>query len=129
MITLRELITYRIESEPTKNLELVERLNTLRAIQENNVEKGVREMRKSGKIKWFSYLKRYGFIEGDNGEQHFVHVTDILKSLDDLLKGLPVSYEIGQWNGRPTAIRIELEPLKTKGGTNEPICADQKTEQ
>lgn len=30
-----------------------------------------------GKVKWFNTMKGYGFLEGDDGEEYFVHRTAI----------------------------------------------------
>ena len=49
----------------------------------------------TGKVKWFNASKGYGFIEQDNGEDVFVHFSQILedgfKTLDE---GQDVQFEI-----------------------------------
>ncbi len=49
-----------------------------------------------GKVKWFDGKKGFGFIEQENGEEVFVHYSDIktdnqFKTLD---KGVDVEFEI-----------------------------------
>ena len=34
-----------------------------------------------GKVKWFNESKGYGFIESDDGEDCFVHFSEILKKV------------------------------------------------
>jgi len=60
-----------------------------------------------GKVKWFSNVKGYGFIEQENGEDIFIHFSAIeeegYRSLDE---GQPVSYEIEQTDKGPQAINV-----------------------
>jgi len=50
----------------------------------------------SGKVKWFDRKKGFGFIQQENGEELFVHYTDIKtdKQYKTLDKGLDVEFEI-----------------------------------
>lgn len=40
-----------------------------------------------GKVTWYSSLKGYGFIEGEDGKAYFVHQSNILKDGFRKLKG------------------------------------------
>jgi|TARA_Y100000310_G_scaffold345729_1_gene468935 CspA family cold shock protein len=48
-----------------------------------------------GKVKWFNREKRYGFIEGDDGQEYFVHQTN-LKEGTNLNENDKVSFEPGE---------------------------------
>jgi len=50
----------------------------------------------SGKVKWFDGKKGFGFIEQENGQDLFVHYTDIKtdKQYKTLDKGVEVDFEI-----------------------------------
>ena len=64
----------------------------------------------SGKVKWFSNAKGYGFIEGEGQAQDiFVHYSSIVdegyKSLD---KGQAVTFEVVQSEKGPQANDITV---------------------
>jgi CspA family cold shock protein len=51
--------------------------------------------RVTGKVKWFTDAKGFGFIQPDDGsDEVFVHRTDLNKSLNILLTDQRVSFEI-----------------------------------
>jgi CspA family cold shock protein len=60
-----------------------------------------------GRVKWFSNVKGYGFIEQENGKDIFVHFTAIqeegYRSLDE---GQQVAYEIEETDRGPQAINV-----------------------
>lgn len=61
-----------------------------------------------GKVKWFSAEKGYGFIAREDGEDVFVHFSEIqgdgFKTLDE---GQAVSFEITTGrNGKPQASAV-----------------------
>ena len=45
-----------------------------------------------GKVKWFNGDKNFGFIEGDDGKEYFVHAS-ALKDGARLYENDPVSFE------------------------------------
>lgn len=67
----------------------------------------------TGTVKWFSREKGYGFIVGEDGNEVFVHQTNInMKGFRTLHEDDKVSYEIGEGNnGRTQAVNVK--PLLT----------------
>lgn len=69
-----------------------------------------------GRIKWFSIEKGYGFIQGDNGAEVFVHRNGIPLTSDGTLPSLEenqeVLYEVGDTPKGPQAIKVELYPVQ-----------------
>lgn len=67
----------------------------------------------TGKVKWFSPDKGFGFIAPDNGERDlFVHFSEIQKTSDDdneflsLKDGEPVEFEVGEGRKGPCANKV-----------------------
>ena len=65
---------------------------------------------KTGKVKWYSSKKGYGFITPDDGEKDvFVHYTALdkadIKALDE---GQEVSFEVAENNGKFSAANLKL---------------------
>ncbi len=51
----------------------------------------------TGKVKWFNASKGYGFIEQENGEDVFVHFSQIQEEgFKTLNEGQDVEFEIAQ---------------------------------
>jgi CspA family cold shock protein len=60
-----------------------------------------------GTVKWFSDQKGYGFIEQENGEDIFVHYTEIVESgFKTLSEGERVSFDIGEGKKGPAAQNV-----------------------
>ncbi len=65
-------------------------------------------MSKMGRIKWFNNEKGYGFIEGDNGEDIFVHYTAIKQDgFKSLSEGQIVEYELLETEKGLQAINVK----------------------
>ncbi len=58
-----------------------------------------------GKVKWFSQEKGYGFIEQENGEDLFVHKSEIQGYA--LQEGESVEFEIGEGKKGPCATKVK----------------------
>ena len=60
-----------------------------------------------GTVKWFSDQKGYGFIEQDNGEDIFVHHSEIQGTgFKTLSEGDSVTFEIGAGRKGPAAQNV-----------------------
>ena len=66
-----------------------------------------------GTVKWFNSERGYGFIVGDNGEDAFVHQSNILmKGYRHLEKGQRVGYDVEQTEKGNMAINVTVEQGK-----------------
>ncbi len=65
-------------------------------------------MTKVGKIKWFNNEKGYGFIEGENDEDIFVHYSAIKQDgFKSLTEGQIVEYELLETEKGLQAINVK----------------------
>lgn len=63
-----------------------------------------------GTVKWFDAVKGYGFIAGDDGQDVFVHQSNILmKGFRVLEVGQRVSYQIEPAEKGNKAINVVVE--------------------
>ena len=64
----------------------------------------------TGKIKWYSAKKGYGFIEPDDGGTDvFIHVSAVERAgLDGLNEGQKISYEISMERGKAAAVNLRV---------------------
>ena len=64
----------------------------------------------NGTVKWFDPVKGYGFIVGDDGQDVFVHQSNILmKGFRALEVGQRVSYQIKKKKKGSKAINVVVE--------------------
>ena len=61
----------------------------------------------TGKVKWFSAEKGYGFIESENGSDVFVHFSAIQsEGFKTLEEGQPVQFDVTQGNRGDQAANV-----------------------
>ncbi|AIO18343.1 Cold shock-like protein CspD [Candidatus Izimaplasma bacterium HR1] len=62
----------------------------------------------TGKVKWFNSEKGFGFITTENGEDLFVHFSQIQKDgFKTLEEGEAVSFDVIEGNKGPQAANVE----------------------
>jgi CspA family cold shock protein len=57
-----------------------------------------------GTVKWFNHVKGFGFIEQEDGEDLFVHKTQVEGRIDE---GDSVEFEIGEGPKGPNAESVK----------------------
>ena len=62
----------------------------------------------TGTVKWFNADKGYGFITVDNGDEVFVHFSEIHgEGFKTLEEGQKVEFEVTQGNRGPQASNVQ----------------------
>jgi cold shock protein len=72
-----------------------------------------------GKVKWFSAEKAFGFIEQENDNDIFVHVTGLADGVTAIDKDMLVEYEVEQGRKGPQATNVR----PVAAGRDEPAAA------
>ncbi|MBC8503527.1 MAG: cold-shock protein [Anaerolineales bacterium] len=66
-------------------------------------------VRETGTVKWFNASKGYGFIQGDQGEDVFVHFSSILgEGYRSLEEGQRVEFEVAVGDKGPQAQNVSV---------------------
>ena len=87
----------------------------LQTKKSNTFEAGVRGV---GTVKWFNPNKGFGFIEQDNGDDLFVHQSEIRQAGFRFLNlGDRVEFEVGSGKKGPVALKV----IRTKSADSENI--------
>lgn len=60
-----------------------------------------------GTVKWFNDTKGFGFIQSSDGQDVFVHQTEIqIEGYRSLAEGARVQFELGQGPKGPKALQV-----------------------
>ena len=74
---------------------------------------------KTGKVKWFTAMRGYGFITDEDGKDVFVHYTGILmEGRKTLNQNDVVEFEIGEGkDGRSQAVNVKRQLSVNEDGS------------
>jgi len=89
----------------------------------NKYKDGIRH---DGIVKWYNSDKGFGFIEQNEGEDLFVHQTEIRQSGFRYLNlGDHVEFEVGQGKKGPVALRV-IRTKKSESGGMDPYLEESE---
>jgi CspA family cold shock protein len=83
-----------------------ERITSAPSIGADALQDQRRQTVPQGKVKWFSTEKAFGFIEQDNDNDIFVHVTGLADGVTAIDKDMLVEYEVEQGRKGPQATNV-----------------------
>jgi len=63
-------------------------------------------MSKTGTVKFFNQSKGFGFIEGEEGKDIFVHANNLTDQISD---GDKVTYDVEDTPKGPSAINVKIQ--------------------
>jgi len=62
-----------------------------------------------GKVKWFNSTKGFGFIQGEDGKDVFVHYSQIMRDgYKTLEEGQDVTFEVSDGSKGPQASNVQV---------------------
>ncbi len=61
-----------------------------------------------GNVKFFNDSKGYGFIEGEDGKEYFVHMSGLKEGLS-IQQNDEVSFEVEEGDRGPKAVNVDKE--------------------
>jgi|TARA_R100001530_G_scaffold2717_1_gene4388 CspA family cold shock protein len=62
----------------------------------------------NGKVKFFNEQKGFGFVEGEDGTDYFIHISQLPPGINNLDDGQEVSFDTTRTEKGEQAIKVEL---------------------